>query len=321
MYEPIARNSNRVLITGAAGFGGSGLALALLERGYHVTGLDEIAPANADLLCHAFTRYADRFNYIWKNLLDIRKDDIEGHQIVIHIAAQADVPMGFTSPKYTTMQNVQSTVALLEEIRRIEGIEKFLYAASGNEIGRYKSLPIDETHSLTPHNPYSWSKAAAEMAVWSWSRTYKIPVVILSNGVVIGPNMRREIFIFKWLWNAYHSIPIVVEGGDQTRDVTYIDDVINAWLLVIEAPSDQVVGHKFQISFGKEISIKELANMCLEITGSKVPIKFVGYRPGEQGQRECFTIEKAKRILGYSPAIPPEKAIKLTADWVKTLLK
>ena len=61
--------------------------------------------------------------------------------------------------------------------------------------------------------------------------------------------------------------------------------------------------------------------MCLEITGSKVPIKFVGYRPGEQGQRECFTIEKAKRILGYSPAIPPEKAIKLTADWVKTLLK
>ena len=146
--------------------------------------------------------------------------------MVAHLAAQADTPLAFDSPRYTVMQNIDGTVALLEAVRRSGGIEKLLYAGSGNEIGRPLQLPIDESHPLTPHNPYGFSKAAAELAVWSWQRAYGVPAVVLSTGVVIGPRMRREVFIFKWLWNAMHGRPIVVEGGQQTRDLSFIDDVI-----------------------------------------------------------------------------------------------
>ena len=227
----------KVLITGVAGFAGSNLAKALLARGYRVTGLDVVAPNHADLLQDELSP-ALLSRYLWKSLQDIQPSDVKGHSVVAHLAAQPDTPMAFDSPRYTVMQNVGGTVDLLEAVRRAGGVSKVLFAASGNETGRPLYLPIDEDHPLTPHNPYGFSKAAAELAMWAWHRAYGIPVVVLSNGVVAGPNMRREVFVFKWLWNALHGRPIVVEGGQQTRDLTYIDDVVQAWILAIEAPHE-----------------------------------------------------------------------------------
>ena len=105
----------------------------------------------------------------------------------------------------------------------------------------------------------------------------------MATGVVIGPNMRREVFIFKWLWNAMHGKPIIVEGGQQTRDLTFIDDVVEAWTLAIQAPVEKVVGHKFYVGNGQERTIEELARICRDASGNTVPIEHVGYRPGEEG--------------------------------------
>ena len=222
------------------GFAGSGLAKALLKKGYDVSGLDVVAPAHASLLqeelCHP------NFRYLWKSLQDIQPSDVAGHSVVAHLAAQPATPMAFESPRYTVMQNVGGTVDLLEAVRHAGCVSKVLFAASGNELSRPLYLPMDEDHPLTPHNPYGFSKAAAELAMWAWYRAYGIPTVVLSTGVVIGPNMRREVFVFKWLWNALHGRPIFVEGGQQTRDITYVDDVLQAWTLAIEAPAKQVVG-------------------------------------------------------------------------------
>ena len=137
------------------------------------------------------------------------------------LAAQPDTPLAFESPRYTVMQNIEGTVEVLEAVRHAGGVSKILFAGSGNELGRSRYLPMDEEHPLTPHNPYGFSKAAGELAMWAWHRSYEIPAVVLSTGVVIGPGMRREVFIFKWLWNALHGQPIVVEGGRQTRDVLH----------------------------------------------------------------------------------------------------
>ena len=220
------------------------------------------------------------------------------------------------------MQNVGGTVELLEAVRQAGGVSKVLFAASGNELGRPLYLPMDEDHPLTPHNPYGFSKAAAELAMWAWYRAYGIPSVVLSTGVVVGPDMRREVFVFKWLWNALCGRPIVVEGGQQTRDLTYIDDVVQAWTLAIDAPADQVVGQKFYVGYGEERTIEELAGMCQSVLGTDVPIEYVDYRPGEEGQREAFTTGKARRVLGYDPQCPPGLAISLTAEWLtKSLLK
>ena len=238
----------RVFITGAAGFAGSRLTRALLSLGYEVTGLDLTAPNHAGLLQGELSHPG--FRYLWKSVQDIQPSDVGGHSVVAHLAAQPDTPMAFESPRYTVMQNVGATVELLEAVRLAGGVSKVLFAASGNELGRPLYLPMDEEHPLTPHNPYGFSKAAAELAMWAWHRAYGIPTVVLFTGVVVGPSMRREVFIFKWLWNAMHSSPIVVEGGRQTRDLTYIDDVVQAWTLAVEAPADQVVGQKFYVEYG-----------------------------------------------------------------------
>ncbi len=309
-----------VLITGAAGFAGSNLVRVLLAKDYGVSGLDVVAPAHASLLQEELSH--PNFRYVWKSVQDIQPSDVTGHSAVAHLAAQPDTRMAFDSPRYTVMQNVGGTVELLEAVRQAGGVSKVLFAASGNELGRPLYLPMDEDHPLTPHNPYGFSKAAAELAMWAWYRAYGIPSVVLSTGVVVGPDMRREVFVFKWLWNALCGRPIVVEGGQQTRDLTYIDDVVQAWTLAIDAPADQVVGQKFYVGYGEERTIEELAGMCQSVLGTDVPIEYVDYRPGEEGQREAFTTGKARRVLGYDPQCPPGLAISLTAEWLtKSLLK
>ena len=314
---PVDRHA---LITGAAGFAGSSLVRALLARGYEVSGLDVVAPAHATLLRQELSHPG--FRYLCKSVQDVQPSDIQGQSLVAHLAAQPDTPMAFESPRYTVMQNVGGTVDLLEAMRMAGGVSKVLFAASGNEVGRPFYLPIDEEHPLTPHNPYGFSKAAAELAMWAWHRAYGIPSVVLSTGVVVGPNMRREVFLFRWLWNALHGKPIVVEGGQQTRDLTYIDDVIQAWMLAIDAPAEQVVGEKFYVGYGEEHTIEELAWMCRAIAESNVPVEYADYRPGEEGQREAFSTEKARRVLGYNPRFPPRQAVALTSDWLsKTLTK
>ena len=308
-----------VLVTGAAGFGGSSLTKALLEQGYNVTGLDVVAPTHAYLLRGQFSH--PNFRYLWKSIQDIRPGDIEGHTVVAHMAAQPDTPLAFESPRYTAMQNIGGTVELFEAVRQAECVSKLIYAGSGNEIGRPLYLPIDEDHPLTPHNPYGFSKAAGELAMWAWYRAYGVPTIVLSTGVVVGPNMRREVFIFKWLWNTFHGRPIMVEGGQQTRDVTFIEDVVRAWTLAINAPEEQVVGQKYYVGFGEEKTVEELAFMCRDGAKIEVPIEYTGYRPGEEGQREAFTNDKSQRALGYSPETAPTEAIALTAHWVRTLVK
>ena len=308
----------KVLITGAAGFGGSSLARALLAQGYGVTGLDVVPPGHADLLRREMSNLG--FHYLWKSIQDIQPEDVVGHSVVAHLAAQPDTPLAFESPRYTVMQNIEGTVALLEAVRRADCVSKLMFAGSGNEIGRPRYLPIDEDHPLTPHNPYGFSKAAAELALWAWRMAYDVPSIVMSSGVVVGPNMRREVFIFKWLWNAFHGRPIVVEGGQQTRDLAFIDDVVEAWTLAIEAPVEEVVGQKFFVGSGEEHTISELARICRDAAGSDVAIENVGYRPGEEGHREAFSAEKARRALGYAPNISPQEAVALTAEWVRSLL-
>jgi len=314
---------SKVLITGGAGFAGSGLAKRLLGKGYDVTVLDVTAPLHADSLLSDL----DRLKYKWKAVHDIQPEDVEGQDTVIHLQAQADVPVGFPSPYWTVYQNVMGAVSLLEACRKVKGIDRLIYAGSGNEWGRPVYLPIDEEHPLTPHNPYAFSKAACELAFWAWQRSYDVPIVVMSNGAVIGPDMRREIFVFKWLYNILQGKPVVLEGGDQTRDLTYVTDVLDAWMLAIEADRDKVVGEKFQVSYGKELKVKNILDLCLKMCrghtcGRAVEVLQVDYRPGERGQRECFDNSKARRILGYSPKVSPEEGIRLTREWIeKEVLK
>ncbi len=299
----------KVLITGGAGFAGSGLARLLLETGHQVRVLDILAPLHADI----FLEQEDNpnFEYLWKSVQDSRPEDIEGCDVVIHLAAAADVPLGITSPYWNNFENIIGSQALCEACKGMP-IKMAILAGSGNEYGRPIYLPIDEKHPLTPHNPYALSKAGAELVFWTYQRCYGLPAVIMSNGAVCGKGMRREIFIYKWLRNIYRGKPCVLEGGDQTRDLTHVSDVLKAWQAVIEAPPEKVVGQKFQVSYGEEVSVAKLLDTCFEVAGKNTGIIQRPHRPGEQGQREQFNNQKAREVLGYNPTVNYKEAIRRT---------
>lgn len=307
-----------LLVAGGAGFAGSGLVKRFLAKGYKIKVIDIISP----LMAYNLVEVIDHPNltYAWKALRDVEPEDLHGYETIVHLAAQADVPMGMTSPKWTVSQNVEETIAFVEAIRKLPVYpDRLIYAGSGNEFGRPVYLPIDEGHPLTPHNPYAFSKAGAEMIYWTYTRYANLSVTIMSNGACLGAGMRRDIFVFKWLRNMIKGLPVRLEGGDQTRDLTYVSDILDAWELVIEAEPSKIRNEKFQVSYGQEEKVSDILKMCYEITGSNVPTIQASYRAGEEGQRELFTNEKARKILGYAPKIGPREGIKLTYEWMKTL--
>jgi len=302
----------KILITGIAGFGGSGLAESLLKKGHDVTGVDVIAPSEA----YRLRGIVDDINYLWKAVQDLTATDLDGYDAVCDFSAQADVPMGYSSPRWTCEQNLPPLVHILEEARNCS-IGKFIYPGSGTIFGRPVYLPINEEHPVTPANPYSATKACAEVILWSYHRCYGIPVVGMRNGAVYGPKMRKEIFIYKFLANALKGLPITIEGGDQTRDACYVTDTVDAWSKIIEAPDDLVVGETFQVSAGQEYSVTEIAESCIEATASNSAMEFVDYRPGEKGMRECFDISKARKLLNYEPQVHLKEGLEKTIEWVK----
>lgn len=304
---------SKVLITGGAGFGGSWATETLVEEGFDVTIVDVISPTEAVNISHIL----DSINYQWKSVHDITASDLNGYDIIIDFAAQADVPLGLSSPFWTCWQNIYSLYVLLEAARKSRTLSKFIYPGSGTIFGMEEKLPISENRPPSPANPYSATKAAAEIIALSYLRCYGVPVIILRNGLVYGPRMRKEIVIAKFLMRALKDEPLFVEGGEQTRDPNYISNVCDAFFKVILAPKDEVVGEIFHISYGKQISIQDLAKKCIQITNSKSKIIFEPYRLGEEKMRQELDITKAKRLLNYDPKIDLDEGLKLTYHWIK----
>lgn len=305
----------RILITGINGFGGSGIAKRLLEEGHSVRGMDTVAPSHATLLDDVI----DQIDYRWKSIFDIGRKDVSDCDVVLHFAAQADVPMCFISSTWTVYNNVMGTVCVLEACRKVRDLQKFILASSANAVQRPTYFPIDAEHPPNPSNPYGASKGAQELMAWAWYRSFGVPICIYRNGIIYGENMRREIFIFKWLWNILHDKPCILEGGDQTRDPTYVTDTLDSWMLGIEAEPEKIVGQVFQVSYGKEYKIKEILLECMKVCNKTVPVIKKHYRPGEKGMREYFDISKAKKLLGYDPKVPLDEGLRLTVKWIKTL--
>jgi UDP-glucose 4-epimerase len=306
----------KILITGGAGFAGCGIVKRFLKLNHEVTVIDIVPKSHSNL--HNVNDH--NFSYIWKSVHDVNKEDIKDKEIIIHLAAQADVPMAFGSPRWTSFQNIDGLLAMLEVCRGEKHIKKFVVASSGNVFGRYKYIPIDEKHQYMPHNPYAFSKASQELAAMSYYRCYNIPIIILATGVVAGPYMRKEVFIYKWLYNILTNKPTYLEGGSQTRDLTYVTDTIDVFNLAIEAPDEKVIGEKFLISYGEENSVKDLLDMCYSVTGDKPNIIHTDFRPGEEGQREYFDNTKARKILGYTPKVDPLETIGNIANWIKNII-
>jgi len=310
-----------IFITGIAGAAGSALAKRLLKEGYRVSGLDIVAPVDA----YRLKDVIDQIDYKWKAIHDISQYDLMNAQIVVDFAAQPNTPLGLTAPKFTVWENLDGIVSLLECVRR-ENVSLFVYPSSGVVFGGTTPdhLPIKEDEPLTPSSPYAATKACSEILCMSYFRCYSVPVTILRIGMGFGPGMRKDESIAQFMIKTLRGDDkIEVQSPKTTRDPSYLENVIDAWVRLLEVPREEVIGEVFHISNGIEITIEDLATKCAEVASTVAGLRQIPsivstsiYRRGELGMRQHLDISKAKRVLGWEPKISLEEGLARTARWL-----
>jgi len=297
------------------------LAKRLLKEGYTISGLDIVAPVDA----YRLKDVMDQIDYKWKAIQDITQYDLMNAQIIADFAAQPNSPLGLTAPKFTVWENLDGLVSLLECARK-ENISLFVYPSSGVVFGRTppEHLPIKESEPFTPANPYAATKACSEILCMTYFRCYNVPVTILRIGMGFGPGMRKDESIAQFILKTLRSDEIIhVESPKTTRDPSYLENVIDAWVRLLEVPREDIIGEAFHISNGIEITIEDLARKCVEVTANVASlfehttvVPTSTYRKGEFGMRQHLDISKAKRVLGWEPKVSLEEGLARTARWL-----
>ena len=310
----------RALVTGCAGFIGSHLVDRLLALGYEVVGIDcftdyyprEIKEANvADAL------HNPKFRLIAKNILDIKEAETPEVDHVFHLAAQAGVrPSWGRNFEIYLRNNIAATQRLLE-LYKEKPIQRFVYASSSSVYGEAE-LAVKEDIVLKPESPYGMTKLAAENLCYLYHLNYDIPVISLRYFSVYGPRQRPDMAIHKFVQGIWQGEEVTVYGdGEQTRDFTYVAEVVGANIL---AASSQGVGEVFNIGAGGRVSVNELIKQIEKITGKKARLK---YRESQKGDvlNTLADINKAKKILKWEPKVSIEQGLAHYMEWFEGRLK
>jgi len=309
--------SAKVLVTGAAGFIGSHLCERLLADGYEVVGVDSltdyydprIKEANLqDLLSN------EKFVFYRESLNDLDLQELlDGVEVVFHQAAQAGVraSWGRRFEEYID-SNIRTTQRLCEAAKDMP-IRRFVFAGSSSVYGETSRLPMSESHPVRPVSPYGVTKLAGENLCLLYRKNYNLPVVSLRYFTVYGPRQRPDMAFHLFIVRAREGLPIEVFGnGTQTRDFTYVDDVVEANMLAMEYRGDESV---FNIGGGSRISL----NSALDVLNGLGRFRFdVVYKDVSKGDvtHTYADIELARSELGYSPTVPFDRGLAGEVDWV-----
>lgn len=296
------------LITGAAGFLGSALANQLAREGHLVRGLDDLSSGEPQALFEDvhFTRgdVNDRPK-LWTLLQDI--------DCVYHLAARVLVAESLLYPREYNDVNVGGTVSLMEGMRDV-GVRRVVFASSGAVYGDHGEQPLGEDASPNPRSPYAVSKLAAEYYVRTIGSLWGIETVCLRIFNAYGPGQHLPTshppVVPNWLRQAVRGGSLVVHGdGKQTRDFIYVNDVVRALVGAATAPDvNQLV---LNVGSGQETSMRELAQLILEVTGSSAEILYAP-RNETGASRMCANAELAAKMLGFKPRTTLVDGLKLT---------
>ena len=301
----------RILITGGAGFQGSHLTEALLKKGYKVTILNTFSPRSEKNL----KKTKGKINLVWGSVTDkeIINKTVRSQDVVIHMASHINVDESIKDPVTTIKVNVLGTLNVLEAVRKQKN--RLIHISTCEVYGETFAEPIKETRELKPQSPYAASKAAADRLCYAYARTYKTKVNIIRPFNVFGPRQKDQkggALISKLIHQALEKKPLTIFGsGKQTRDYIYIDDLIRAYLLILD--KELKSGEVINFGTGEETSILEIA----EYIGKKLKtkIKYIKSRPGEV-KKFIADISKAKR-LGFKPKIDIWTGIDKCIAWQK----
>ncbi len=309
-----------VLVTGAAGFIGSSLADALTLRGDEVVGLDcftdyygrDIKEANLAPL-----RARPNFRFVEDTIQSVPLDALlDGVTHIYHLAAQAGVRKSWGQDFLTyTTHNVDATQRLLEAVKT-RPITRFVYASSSSVYGDDVPIPMREDVRVQPLSPYGVTKLAAEHLCLLYTANYGVPTVSLRFFTVYGPKQRPDMGFHRFMRAALTGAPITLYGdGEQTRDFTFIDDIVAA---LMAAGDRGPAGAVYNIGGGSRVSINEVLARIEEIAGHPLDIRREAAQMGDM--RDTFAdTSRARADLGFVPRTSLADGLRAEFEWLKGL--
>lgn len=294
----------KVLITGGAGFIGSHLVECCLARGYSVVVIDDLSVGRLKNL----SQHSEcaRLTFVNADVADYDRIALHFRDVewVFHLAARADIVPSIQYPMLYHRANVDGTVSVLEAARAHK-VKRFIYSASSSCYGVPDRFPTPETAPLKPQYPYALTKMLGEQCVLHWNKVYGLSVLSLRFFNVYGPRVRTSgtygAVFGVFLAQRRLGKPLTIVGdGTQTRDFTYVSDVVSALLLAAES---NLSGDVYNVGSGGTYSVNRLAEL---IGGETVRI------PKRPGEPDCTfaDISKVKRDLGWSPRVTLEEGVR-----------
>jgi UDP-glucose 4-epimerase len=311
----------KVFVTGGAGFIGSHLTDSLLKLGARVVvydNFDDFYTGKEENLRQHLKN--GKFKLIRGDVLDYDRvlAASKGADIIFHLAAQAGVRYSIGNPIKVNDVNVTGTLNVLRAAKEHD-VKKFVYSSSSSVYGKPSKVPIDETHPTNPTNPYAVSKLAAEKYCLSYYATHGLPVTCLRYFSVYGPRGRPDQVIYSFAKSITEGVrPVIYGDGSQTRDFTYVSDVVSATL--IAALREESVGHVMNIGYGRELRILDVATILLKRLGSNLEPEFRPAYKGDFPRTLCSNL-KAKTLLGWNAQTSFDHGLTSFLEWFKAQQK
>jgi UDP-glucose 4-epimerase len=306
------------LVTGAAGFIGSAIVRALLERGHTVRALDNFATGKAENLEGLWDEI--HFEDVDVNDLDRVTKICAGVDVVLHQAAIPSVPKSIANPLASHRANIDGTMHMLLAARDA-GVKRFIYAASSSAYGNTPTLPKREDMKPNPISPYAVQKLAGELYAASFHRVYGMETVALRYFNVFGPRQdptsQYSGVLSKFITLMLQGrAPTIFGDGEQSRDFTYVENVVHANLLASAAPAENVAGRMFNVAAGVRFTLNQVFDALKTITGFRGEPAYESERVGDV-KHSLADIGAAQAAFGYRPTVPFEEGLRLTVDWYK----
>lgn len=308
---------SRYLVTGAAGFIGSAIARALLGQGHAVRGLDDFSTGRRENLDGL-----ESLELLEGDLVEpgVAAAACAGIRCVFHEAAIPSVPRSVADPLGTHRANVDATLRLLVAARAA-GVGRVIYAASASAYGNQPELPQREDMRPDPLSPYAAAKLAGEHYLRGFHAVYGLPTVALRYFNVFGPRQDPaspySAVLAKFIILMLAGRAPVIDGdGEQSRDFTYIDNVVHANLLAAQAPEPEVAGRMFNIATGLRVTLNQLVAQLRPLTGYRGEVQHGPPRAGDVKHSQA-DIALARRHLGYEPPVDFARGLAQTVAWYR----
>ena len=310
----------KCLVTGCAGFIGSHLTEALLARGDEVIGVDVFDPFYDRALKRGNLAQAlrhPRFQLIEGDLTQIDlKPLLAEVEVVFHNAGQPGVRDSW-GPKFAayTRNNVLATERLLHAAVDAN-LRRFVFAGSSSIYGDSPDIPWRESTCPSPRSPYAITKLAAEHLCRSYHLDFGVPTVVVRYFTVYGPRQRPDMAFHKFLKAVLFDEPIPLFGsGRQTRDFTYVSDIVAGTLAAADAPPE-AVGQVFNLGGGSRVVLLDVLDMLAEVTGKPVTIQRLGRQAGDV-RHTWADISRSQAMLGYAPRVGLQEGLAREFVWIQ----